>query len=218
MKRRIANLLLLVSVAWSAPGAAHFVITSPIEGGTCAPGDTIEIGINIMVHHDPDERFDILFIDGSGTTTELATGLDDTEFPYMVTLPNVDATEAKLGMVQHGPDEYRYDQSVDIHMLGKVEDYEAPAAPLSAFASRPANYNQEAIDITLEPGEGMEYKYRLEPGGTLLFSWTSNALVHYELHSEPDGAPRGFSESYDKQDDRNEAHGSFAARFAGIHG
>ena len=51
-----------------------------------------------------------------------------------------------------------------------MEDYEAPAVPLSAFSSRPAHYNQEAIDITLEPGEGMEYKYRLEPGGTLLFS------------------------------------------------
>ena len=100
----------------------------------------------------------------------------------------------------------------------EVEDYEAPAVPLSAFSSQPAHYNQEAIDITLEPGEGMEYKYRLEPGGTLLFSWTSTALVHYELHSEPDGAPSGFSESYDKRDDRNEAHGSFAARFAGIHG
>ena len=100
----------------------------------------------------------------------------------------------------------------------EAEDYEVPAVPLSAFSSRPATYNQEAIDITLEPGEGMEYKYRLDPGGTLLFSWTSNAPVHYELHSEPDGAPRGFSESYDTQDDRNEAHGSFAARFAGIHG
>ena len=59
---------------------------------------------------------------------------------------------------------------------------------------------------------------QLEPGSTLLFSWTSNGLVHYELHSEPDGAPSGFSESYDTQDDRNEAHGSFAALFAGIHG
>ena len=100
----------------------------------------------------------------------------------------------------------------------EVNDYEAPAVPLSAFSARPANYNQEVIDITLEPGEGMEYKYRLEPGGTLLFSWTSDALVHYELHSEPDGAPKGFAESYDKQDYRDEAHGSFAAPFAGIHG
>ena len=100
----------------------------------------------------------------------------------------------------------------------ELEDYEAPSVPLSAFAAQQANYQQETIDITLEPGEGMEYKYRLEPGGTLLFSWTANALVHYELHSQPDGAPRGFAESYDKQDDRREAHGSFAAQFAGIHG
>ena len=97
-------------------------------------------------------------------------------------------------------------------------DYEAPSVPLLAFAARPANYNQEAIDIKLEPGEGMEYKYRLEPGGTLLFSWTADALIHYELHSQPDGAPKGFAETYDKQDYRDEAHGSYAAPFAGIHG
>ena len=97
-------------------------------------------------------------------------------------------------------------------------DYEAPSVPLSAFAAWPANYKQEVIDITLEPGEGMEYKYRLEPGGSLLFSWTSDALIHYELHSQPDGAPKGFAETYDKQDYRDEAHGSYAAPFAGIHG
>ena len=31
----------------------------------------------------------------------------------------------------------------------EVQDYEAPAVPLSAFSSQPANYNQEAIDMTL---------------------------------------------------------------------
>ena len=100
----------------------------------------------------------------------------------------------------------------------EADDYEAPSVPLTAFVTQQANYQQESIDITLEPGEGMEYKYRLEPGGTLLFSWTADALVHYELHSQPDGAPRGFAASYDMQDDRDEAHGSFAAQFAGIHG
>ena len=100
----------------------------------------------------------------------------------------------------------------------ETDAYEAPSEPLSAFRAQPANYQQDSIDIALEPGEGMEYKYHLQPGGVLLFSWTSDAPVHYELHSEPDGSPRGFSESYDKQDDQSEAHGSFAAQFAGIHG
>ena len=116
------NLFLLVSFGWSAPAAAHFVIASPIQGATFAPGDTIEIHINILVHHDPGETFDILFIDGSGTITELATGLDDTEFPYTVMLPGVDASEAKLGMVQHGPDGYLYGQSVDIHVPGTTKE------------------------------------------------------------------------------------------------
>ena len=99
-----------------------------------------------------------------------------------------------------------------------IDTYTAPSVALTAFSAQPASFKQESIDITLEPGEGMEYKYRLEPGGTFLYSWVSSALVHYELHSESDGAPKGFAESYDKQDDRSEAHGSFAATFPGIHG
>ena len=99
-----------------------------------------------------------------------------------------------------------------------IDSYQVPSVALSAFTPQQGNYKQESIDITLAAGEGMEYKYHLEPGGTLLYSWTSTGPVHYELHSEPDGAPSGFSESYDKQDDRSDAHGSFAAQFAGIHG
>lgn len=102
--------------------------------------------------------------------------------------------------------------------LQDLDTYEAPSVPLSAFTPQTGEYQQESIDIHLAPGEGMEYKYRLEPGGTLLYSWTSTAPLHYELHSQPDGAPQGFAESYDMHDDRREAHGSFAAPFAGIHG
>jgi hypothetical protein len=83
-------------------------------------------------------------------------------------------------------------------------------------AARP--FTQETIEIKLGRGEGMEYKYRLEKGGTLLFSWTADGTVHYELHSEPVGAPRGFAESFDKKDAAVEAHGAYTAPFPGIHG
>ncbi len=44
----------------------------------------------------------------------------------------------------------------------------------------------------------MEYKYRLEKGEALLYSWTATAPVNVELHAEPDGAPRGYAQSYEK--------------------
>ena len=64
----------------------------------------------------------------------------------------------------------------------------------------------------------MEYKYELDKGQALLYSWTSTAPVHYELHSEPTAGPKGYAEFFDQQDDREQAHGSYVAPFAGIHG
>ncbi len=79
-------------------------------------------------------------------------------------------------------------------------------------------FQQETVDFKLAPGEGMEYKYRLDKGEALLYSWMSTAPVDYELHAEPDGAPRGYAQSYEKIPQRSGASGTLAAPFAGIHG
>ena len=44
------------------------------------------------------------------------------------------------------------------------------------------------------------------------------AHIHYELHSEPAAGPKGYAEFFDQQDDREQAHGSYVAPFAGVHG
>jgi hypothetical protein len=64
----------------------------------------------------------------------------------------------------------------------------------------------------------MEYKYRLEKGKALLYSWTATGAVNYELHAEPDGAPRGYAQSYEKREAMREASGTLTAPFSGIHG
>ena len=64
----------------------------------------------------------------------------------------------------------------------------------------------------------MEYKYRLEKGKALLYTWKATAPVNYELHAEPDGAPRGYAQSYEKRDATQEASGTLTAPFPGIHG
>lgn len=79
-------------------------------------------------------------------------------------------------------------------------------------------FNEETLDFTIAPREGMEYKYRLEKGEALLYSWTATAPVNFELHAEPDGGPRGYAQSYEKRDATSQATGTLTAPFSGIHG
>jgi hypothetical protein len=79
-------------------------------------------------------------------------------------------------------------------------------------------YQHETVEFTLEPGGSVEYKYRLDRGQALLYTWTATAPVNYELHAEPDGAPRGYAETFDKQNAKLTASGTLAAPFSGIHG
>jgi hypothetical protein len=51
-----------------------------------------------------------------------------------------------------------------------------------------------------------------------LFSWKATKPVSYEAHAEPDGAPRGYAQSYEKGEGRTEAKGTLTAPFSGIHG
>jgi hypothetical protein len=100
---------------------------------------------------------------------------------------------------------------------------------LNAAASREASHNavvapeertfhDETVAFTLAPGEFVEYKYRLDKGKALLYSWTATAALNYELHAEPDGAPRGYAERYEKREATKQASGTLTAPFSGIHG
>ena len=79
-------------------------------------------------------------------------------------------------------------------------------------------YQHETVDFTIAPRDSVEYKYRLDKGQALLYSWKATSPVSYELHAEPDGAPQGFAESYEKRDAKDSASGTLTAPFAGIHG
>lgn len=88
----------------------------------------------------------------------------------------------------------------------------------AVIAAEERPFHEETVDFTIAPHEFMEYKYRLDKGKALLYSWTASAAVNYELHAEPDGAPRGFAESYEKRPDTRQASGTLTAPFSGIHG
>ncbi len=79
-------------------------------------------------------------------------------------------------------------------------------------------HHNETIEFPLGPREFVEYKYRLEKGESLLYSWTASEPVDVEFHAEPDGAPQGFAETYEKKSATGSASGTLMAPFSGIHG
>ena len=79
-------------------------------------------------------------------------------------------------------------------------------------------FKQETVEFKVAPRQGMEYKYRLEKAESLLYSWKTTGPVNYEFHAEPDGAPRGYAQTYEKVEGKSEASGTLTAPFPGIHG
>ena len=88
----------------------------------------------------------------------------------------------------------------------------------AVVAARERPFQHETATFAIAPRDSVEYKYRLDKGSALLYSWTSTAAVNYELHAEPDGAPKGYAESFEKRNGAAAAAGTLTAPFAGIHG
>ena len=83
----------------------------------------------------------------------------------------------------------------------------------------PAEFQFDVFEISLAPYEYVEYKYQLEKGATMLYSWNATAAVVHDFHGERvAGAAEGpAEESFDKEN-RRQANGSLTAPFKGIHG
>jgi hypothetical protein len=78
-------------------------------------------------------------------------------------------------------------------------------------------FNTETVEFKVGPRQGMEYKYRLDKGESLLYSWKASGPVNFEFHAEPDGGPRGYAQTYEKSQ-AAAASGTLTAPFSGIHG
>jgi len=78
-------------------------------------------------------------------------------------------------------------------------------------------FSSETVEFKIAPRQGMEYKYRLDKGEALLYSWKATAPVNVEFHAEPDGGPQGYAQTYEKTQG-TQAAGTLTAPFSGIHG
>jgi hypothetical protein len=121
-------------------------------------------------------------------------------------------TGARFGLLPLGV----VGQQVDA--LNKTAATAGATAQGAILVAQEKPFQQETVDFKLAPREGMEYKYRLDKGEALLYSWSATGPVDYELHAEPDGAPAGYAQSYEKKPATSQASGTLTAPFPGIHG
>lgn len=85
------------------------------------------------------------------------------------------------------------------------------------LVDQPVPFRHEQMVFQLAPFESVEYKYRLQEGAGLVFSWQATGEVVFDFHAEPDGREEGYAESFEQGRDVAR-HGSYSARFPGIHG
>ncbi len=90
-------------------------------------------------------------------------------------------------------------------------------APARALNEQTEPLRADAVSFELASFESVEYKYRLEQGAAMSFSWTATDAVTFDLHAEPDGAREGFAESFARGKSAG-ASGTYVAEFSGIHG
>ena len=98
----------------------------------------------------------------------------------------------------------------------------APGAPLAPtaegpIAHYPAAFKTDSTQFVLGPYEFVEYKYRLEKGAVMLYSWSATAAVIVDFHGDPQAGGEQAAVSHEKET-RQSANGEFTAPFAGIHG
>jgi hypothetical protein len=120
------------------------------------------------------------------------------------------------------PAEYGIDPLGTGKALGLTALFEADAGdearpPATAQAGAlPRVYKTESTQFTLGPTQAFEYKYRIEQGGGMVFTWSATATMKYEFHGDPDGI--GAQVVSYKKGEGDFDSGSFVAPASGIHG
>ena len=120
------------------------------------------------------------------------------------------------------PAEYDIDplgigEALGLRVLSTPGSGAIPVNPDVIIAHR-SSYRLDRRTFELEPGAFVEYKYRLEEGRSMVYSWTASHWVRSEMHSEADGAEAGTAQFFEVEEQTLARHGSYVAPFPGIHG
>lgn len=86
-----------------------------------------------------------------------------------------------------------------------------------AVTTQQLPFRTDRVRFELAPFESVEYKYRVEQNGAVVYSWSASDEVLFDLHAEPDGAEPGYAESFEQGRGLAD-NGTYLAPFPGIHG
>jgi hypothetical protein len=89
-----------------------------------------------------------------------------------------------------------------------------PGGPLAPSAS---TYKIDAIELTILPGDFVEYKFDLKTGAMMVFNWKATGPVDVDFHTVPAGKPISASETF-MRGTASKGQGTYRAPYAGLHG
>jgi hypothetical protein len=114
------------------------------------------------------------------------------------------------------PAEYGIDPLRTGSALGIVDisSSKVQAGPIYAQESA---FLEDTVTLTIGPLRGIEYKYRMQEGAPMLYSWNATGILSYDFHGEPKGSPKDYFESFELSD-KEQSHGEFIAPFSGVIG
>lgn len=121
------------------------------------------------------------------------------------------------------PAEYGIDPLGTGRALGLNNLFSAAApATIKADPSGPVHpqlnqYRTDTRELKIGPYQGLEFKYELDKGATMLYAWKADAYVDFDFHTEPEGKPPEASDSFEKGE-ASQKRGSYTAPYDGIHG
>ena len=146
-----------------------------------------------------------------------------------------EATPDKLGLISLGslgaaalalvlfvlPAEY----DIDPTGAGELMGIKGMAGySVAALSKQSGIYHRDSVTFPLAPFESVEYKYALEQGQSMVFTWQGMSASNdpqteliFDMHSEEKGTDPEDSVTFDIGR-AGSAHGSFVAPFDGIHG
>ncbi len=100
---------------------------------------------------------------------------------------------------------------------GRLFGLTALSAEENPFEEAAEPHRTDYVEFELGPFQSVEYKYTMDMDSSLVFSWTSDTEVYFDMHAEPAGLGAEYAESFEQGNADNRS-GSFHAPFAGIHG
>lgn len=113
---------------------------------------------------------------------------------------------------EYGVDPTGVGTSLGLTRLANPEEADPAEAAVASDAP------EDQVTIEVPPGVGLEYKFLMQEGDKLKFSWTSTAEpLFFDFHGEPEGETDGFFESYSISTAMT-AKGTLTAPFTGNHG